>query len=48
MASEENSGCLTLIDSEMAEPINLKLGGMVEGMGEIVLVRVSGRMIKES
>ena len=34
MGSEENSGRLSLIDSEVAEPIRLKLGGMVKGMGE--------------
>ena len=39
MGSRENSGCLTLIDSEMAGPIKLKLGGMVEGMGENVLAK---------
>ena len=35
----ENSGRLTLIDSEMAGPIGLKLGGMVEGMQENVLTK---------
>ena len=39
LGSEENCGCLLLIDSEMAGPIQLKLGGMVEGMGEIVLAK---------
>ena len=39
MGSEENCGCLSLIDSEMAGLIKLKLGGMVEGMGENVLAK---------
>ena len=39
MGSEENCGCLLLIDSEMAGPIKLKLGGMVEGMCENVLAK---------
>ena len=30
---------MTLIDSEMAGPIKLKLGGMAEGMGENVLAK---------
>jgi len=34
LGSEENSGCLFPIDSKMAGPIELKLGGMVECMGE--------------
>ena len=34
-----NCGCLSLIDSEMAGPIKLKLGRMVEGMGENVLAK---------
>ena len=32
-------GCVLLIDSEMAEPIRLKLGGMIKGMGENVLTK---------
>ena len=39
MGSEENSRVLSLIDSKMAGPIKLKLGGMVEGMGENVLAK---------
>ena len=39
MGSVENSSCPLLIDSEMAGPIKLKLGGMVEGMCENVLAK---------
>ena len=39
LGSRENSRCTSLIDSEMAKPIRLKLGGMVEGMGENVLAK---------
>ena len=39
MGSEENSGRLSLIDSEMAGPIRLKLSGMIEGMQENVLAK---------
>ena len=39
LGSEENCVRLLLIDSEMAGPIKLKLGGMVEGMGENVLAK---------
>ena len=39
MGSEENSRCSELIDSEMAGPIRLKVGGMVEGMQENVLAK---------
>ena len=39
MGSEEISGRSSLIDSEMAGRIRLKLGGMVEGMGENVLAK---------
>ena len=39
LGSEENSSALTLIDSKMAGPIKLKLGGMVEGMQENVLAK---------
>ena len=39
LGSEENSSALTLIDSEMAGPIGLTIGGMVEGMQENVLVK---------
>ena len=39
MGSEENSVCTLLIDSDMAGRIELKLGGMVEGMGENVLAK---------
>ena len=39
LGSEEDSSCMELIDSEMAGPIRLKLGGMVEGMGENVLAK---------
>ena len=34
LGSGENSSCLFPIDSEMAGQIELKLGGMIEGMGE--------------
>ena len=39
MGSEENSRGLSLIDSEMAGRIRLKLGGMIEGMRENVLAK---------
>ena len=39
LGSGENSGRLSLIDSEMAGRIGLKLCGMVEGMGENVLAK---------
>ena len=39
LGSEENSRCSSLIDSDMAGRIRLKLGGMVEGMGENVLAK---------
>ena len=39
LGSRENSSCTSLIDSEMAGPIKLKLGGMVEGMCENVLAK---------
>ena len=39
MGSEENFRRNLLIDSEMAGPIKLKLGGMVEGMGENVFAK---------
>ena len=39
LGSEGNSSCVLLIDSEMAGPIKLKLGGMVEGMQENVLAK---------
>ena len=39
LGSGENYRCTELIDSEMAGPIRLKLGGMVEGMGEKVLAK---------
>ena len=39
MGSEENSRGLSLIDSEMAGRIRLKLGGMVEDMQENVLAK---------
>ena len=39
LGSEENSSRLTLIDSEMAGQIRLKLGGMVEGIAENVLAK---------
>ena len=39
MGIEENSGCSELIDSKMAGRIKLKLGEMVEGMGENVLAK---------
>ena len=35
----EDCGLFFPIDSEMAGPIGLKLGGLVEGMGEIVLAK---------
>ena len=40
LGSEENSVCTLLIDSDMAGRIELKLGGMVEGMCENVLAKV--------
>ena len=39
LGSRENSRGLRQIDSEMAGRIGLKLGGMVEGMGENVLAK---------
>ena len=39
LGSEENSSCLLLIDSEMAGPIKLKLGGMVEDMWDNILTK---------
>ena len=39
LGSRENSGRLTLIDSEMAGPTGLKLGGMIKGMCENVLTK---------
>ena len=39
LGSRENSGRLTLIDSEMAGPIKLKIGGRVKGSGENVLAK---------
>ena len=39
LGSRENSRVLSLIDSEMAGRIRLKLGGMVEGMQENVLAK---------
>ena len=39
LGSEENSRRVLPIDSEMAGPIKLKLGGMVEGMQENVLAK---------
>ena len=39
MGSGENSRVLTLIDSEMAGPIKLKLGGMIKGIWENVLAK---------
>ena len=39
LGSEENSRGVLLIDSEMAGPIRLKLGGMVQDMGENVLTK---------
>ena len=39
MGSGENSSGLSLIDSEMAGQIRLKLGGMVEGIAENVLAK---------
>ena len=39
LGSEENSSCTSLIDSDMAGRIRLKLGGMVEGMQENVLAK---------
>ena len=39
LGSEENSSCMSLIDSEMAGPIGLKLCGMVEDMWENVLAK---------
>ena len=35
----EDCGLFFLIDSEMAGPSGLKLGGLVEGMREIVLAK---------
>ena len=34
LGSPENSSHFTLIDSEMAGPIGLKLGGMIKGIAE--------------
>ena len=39
MGSEENFRFLSLIDSEMAGQIRLKLGGMIKGMCENVLAK---------
>ena len=39
LGSEENCGCVSLIDSHMAGRIGLKLGRMVEGMQENVLAK---------
>ena len=39
LGSVENSSCPLLIDSKMAGPIRLKVGGMVEGMQENVLAK---------
>ena len=39
MRLQENSRCLSLIDSKMAGRIRLKLGGMVEDMQENVLAK---------
>ena len=39
MGSGKNSCCPLLIDSEMAGPIKLKLGGVVEGIQENVLAK---------
>ena len=39
LGSVENCVCLSLIDSEMAGPIELKLGMIVEGMGEKILAK---------
>ena len=39
LGSRENSRALTLIDPEMAGPIGLKLGGMVEDMFQNVLAK---------
>ena len=46
--SAEESRWMSLIYSEVAGPNWLKLGGLVEGMGENVLFRVRGGMIQES
>ena len=34
LGSEENSSVLSLIDSEIARQIRLKLGGIIEGIAE--------------
>ena len=39
MGNGENSGGVSLIDSEMAGPMGLKVCGMVEGMCENVLAK---------
>ena len=39
LGSEENSSCMSLIDSEMAGPIGLKLDGMIKGIAENVLAK---------
>ena len=39
MGSEENCVFPEVIDSEMAGPIRLKLGGMIKGMQENVLAK---------
>ena len=39
LGSEENCGCVSLIDSEMAGRIGLKLGRMIEDIAENVLAK---------
>ena len=48
MGSEEESGGMCPIDSEMAGPNRLQLGGLIQGMWENVLVRVRVGMIHDS
>ena len=45
--SREECGRMGLVNSEMALPNGLKLGGMIEGIWENVLVRVRGGMIHD-
>ena len=45
LGSGENYRCTELIDSEMAGPIRLKLGGIVEGITENDLAKVGGPLV---
>ena len=48
LGSGEECGRMGLVNSEMALPNGLKLGGMIEGIWENVLVRVICGMIHDS